>query len=110
MTKKELVELERRLVWECFEEKIPELLSDVDDIVAEGVTFSGCENEGNEIWLLEREACSIVIELKADEILNMTLKEPCHEIIRLNVIGEYNVNDINENEVVDLVSLLSKHL
>ena len=47
MTKKEVVKFERRLVWMCFEERIPELLRDIDDSIAEGIIFSGGEHENN---------------------------------------------------------------
>lgn len=108
MTKKELVKFERRLVWMCFEERIPELLRDIDDSIAEGIIFSGGEHEGDEIWFLERDHCAIVIESNANGILKMTLNEPCHKLVSFNVIDKNYINDIDGNEVINLISFFCK--
>ena len=110
MKKKQLKEMERNLMWRCFEETIPEQLGKIDNTfsIAKDIKFSANTNEELDLWMLEKEGGSIIFISDKESVLGAILSESCHEDVSVGLLNLNEIEKFDETELVNTISVLCR--
>lgn len=110
MTREEVKEIAKKVMWGWFHEELPKLfIEDEEDDVGEEVTVSFGSYMGTMSWLFEQDGSELMFVLGNDGSLSVTISEVCHatETIMLAKLGEDVDIEILETDVYALCTIFT---